>query len=98
MNKWVDRIIWSRFWEILAISALVFGMTLGGCKMIGQKAKSFKTSTIGAHRIVTLYAVDGTPIKSWEGRYQLKVEGGAARFIHEGKVITISGTWLAEEE
>lgn len=89
MNKWR---------KVAAILMVVAGVSLSGCKLIGQKAKSIKTSTIGANRIVTLYAVDGTPIKVWEGRYQLKVEGGVARFIHEGKVVTISGTWSAEEQ
>lgn len=57
----------------------------------------WKSDLIGLDRTVTLYDMNGKPIKSWKGRYKVEVNGGIARFIHDGKAVIISGTYIIEE-
>ncbi len=64
---------------------------------VQQKISHAESRAIGLDRTITLYANDGKPIKSWKGRVQVELEGGAARFIIHGKAVTISGTYIIEE-
>ncbi len=64
---------------------------------VQQRISHAESSAIGLDRTITLYANDGKPIKSWKGRVQVETEGGAARFILHGKAVTISGTYIIEE-
>jgi hypothetical protein len=64
---------------------------------VQQRISHAESRAIGLDRTITLYANDGKPIKSWKGRVQVEVEGGAARFIVQGKAVTISGTYIVEE-
>ena len=57
----------------------------------------WKSDLIGLKRRITLYSATGTPIKSWEGRYKIEIKDGVARFIHEGKAMVISGTFIIQE-
>jgi hypothetical protein len=63
-----------------------------------QDYSHWKSDLIGLKRTITLYSVDGKPIKTWSGRYKVEVDSGVARFIHDGKAIYISGTFIVEEE
>jgi hypothetical protein len=64
---------------------------------VQQRISHAESRAIGLDRTITLYSNDGKPIKSWKGRVQVEIEGGAARFILHGKAITISGTYVIEE-
>jgi hypothetical protein len=64
---------------------------------VQQRISHTKSEAIGLNRTMTLFANDGKPIKSWKGRVQVEVEGGAARFVIDGKAIIISGTYIIEE-
>jgi len=61
------------------------------------KIRKFESSLIGLKRIVTLYDMNGDPIKQWEGRFKIVDREGICTFIHQGKVIKISGTYSIEE-
>ena len=64
---------------------------------IQQRISHAESRAIGLDRTITLYSNDGKPIKSWKGRVQVELEGGAARFILHGKAVTISGTYVIEQ-
>ncbi|HMK35688.1 MAG TPA: hypothetical protein VK463_11520 [Desulfomonilaceae bacterium] len=64
---------------------------------VQQRISHAKSEAIGLDRTVTLYANDGKPIRTWKGRIQVELEGGAARFVVHGKAIVISGTYVIEE-
>jgi hypothetical protein len=64
---------------------------------VQQRISHAESRAIGLDRTITLYANDGKVIKSWKGRVQVELEGGAARFILHGKAVTISGTYVIEE-
>ena len=63
-----------------------------------QDLSHWKSDLIGLKRTITLYANNGKPIKSWTGRYKVELIGSAARFIHEGEAVIISGTYIIEEQ
>jgi hypothetical protein len=64
---------------------------------VQQRISHTKSEAIGLNRTITLFANDGKPIKSWKGRVQVELEGGAARFVSGGKAVIISGTYIIEE-
>ncbi len=68
-----------------------------GCAGCRQTVSHMKSSVVGLKRRITLYANNGDVIKQWEGRYMVETEGGAARFIHDGKAIYIAGTFTIEQ-
>ena len=70
----------------------------GGCVTEEDKLerKHEESSRYGLWRKVTFYPQNGTPIV-WAGRYKVENNGGNIQFLHEGKVITIGGSFLVEE-
>jgi hypothetical protein len=71
---------------------------LSGCtEKQRQDLSHWKSDLIGLKRSITLYSNDGKPIKKWKGRFKVEVNGGAARFIVDGKAVIISGTYIIEE-
>lgn len=82
---------------VLLIFLLVLG--LGGCTERQRKnLKHFKSDIIGLKRRVTLYDCQGNPIRRWEGRFKIEVQGSFISFIDDdGKDIKISGTIVVEE-
>lgn len=81
------------------IVAVILMGVLGYVRLpsVQQRISHVESSTIGLDRTITLYSNDGKPIKSWNGRVQVELEGGAARFIVGRKTIIISGTYVIEE-
>lgn len=63
-----------------------------------QDLSHWKSDLVGLKRIITLYSNDGKPIKKWEGRFKVEINGGAARFIVDGRAVIISGTYIIEED
>lgn len=86
-----------------AIIVIVIGLVLFGIfsmPIVRQKISHVKSATIGLERRVTLYANDGTTIRTWRGRYQIGLYGGSGsvlRFMHDGRAVQISGTIIIEE-
>lgn len=64
---------------------------------VQQRISHVKSETIGLDRTITLYSYDGKPIRTWKGRVQVEIAGGAARFVIDGKAVIISGTYVIEE-
>jgi hypothetical protein len=80
---------------VLVAACLLYG---SGCtERQRQDYSHWKSDVIGLKRTVTLYDANGKPIKTWNGRFKIDVEGGAARFIVDGKAVMISGTFVIEE-
>lgn len=82
------------------IVALVsVAILMSGCGRV-ENWWSHKTSKwIGIDRVVTLYAANGTVIKSWTVDNEIEYPGTGMRFIDEkGNTVTISGTIIAEEK
>jgi hypothetical protein len=81
---------------------ILFVSTLIMCTSCTQKQRQdlshWKSDLIGLKRSITLYGENGKPIKTWEGRYKVETSGCTARFLHEGKAIIISGTFVIEEK
>jgi hypothetical protein len=80
---------------IVLIVTLAFIIQMPSCQ---HSISHVKSAVIGLNRTVTLYANDGSVIKTWNGRFQVECNGSTAKFIDEGKAITISGTFLIEEK
>jgi len=82
--------------KIMLVGLVALGVS--GCQDVKHIAKSLKTSTVGARRTVTLYSHDGAKIREWKGRMKLENVGSTARFIADGKVVHISGTFVVQED
>ena len=80
---------------LLASTFLIYGSCTQKQK---QDLSHWKSDLIGLKRSITLYGENGKPIKTWEGRYKVETSGCTARFLHEGKAIIISGTFVIEEQ
>ena len=72
---------------------------LSGCTERQRKGlKHFKSDIIGLKRRVTLYDCNGKPIKQWQGRFKIEIQGSYISFIDDkGKEIKLSGTIAVEE-
>lgn len=78
---------------------IVVLLSISGCEGCRQLGSHLKSATIGINREITLYSCDGKIIQKWEtDRVNVEVQGSSARFIHNGKVITISGTFTIIEK
>ncbi len=88
-----------RLWLLLLLVLLLL-VGLGGCTERQRKnLKHLKSDIIGLKRKVTLYDCNGHPIRTWEGRFKIEVQGGFISFIDDkGKDVKISGTIVVEEE
>lgn len=90
----------NRMLIIGALVILVIVVVIGGwqCQSCRQFRSHVVSGVTGLDRRVTLYAVNGSVIREWEGRYNVEVKGASARFIIEdGSVVNISGTFVVEE-
>ncbi|MGA1825675.1 MAG: hypothetical protein ACMUIP_13535 [bacterium] len=84
--------------KILILVLLFSSLCYIGCEGCMKGCKHFKSETIGLKRKVTLYACDGTPIKTWEGRFMVELNGSTAAWIDNGKEVKIAGTFIIEEQ
>lgn len=79
--------------------AFFFVISFSACTERQKKEiKHIKSDIIGLKRRVTLYDDKGTPLKTWEGRFKIEIQGAFISFIDiKGKEVKISGTILVEE-
>ncbi len=89
-----------RRWRPLLVLLALLLLGLGGCTERQRKnLKHLKSDLIGLKRKVTLYDCNGRPIRTWEGRFKIEVQGAFISFIDDrGKDIKLSGTIVVEEE
>jgi len=89
--------------KTIIVLAVVVGLialmvVLGSqCQSCRQMAAHVQSGISGLDRRITLYAVDGSVIREWEGKYNIEVKGSSARFLDGDDAITISGTFIIEE-
>jgi hypothetical protein len=80
---------------IIGIIIVPFMLTESGRNELSH----MKSDLIGLNRSVTLYAMDGTVITNYSGRFKVEHTNGSYRFLNEdNKAITLSGTVLIEEQ
>ena len=82
----------------IAIAAAVLSLAISGCGDWAQTVSHTRSSLFGLDRTITLYANDGSAIRSWETKTQVEDQGGSFRFLADGKAITIAGTVIIEEK
>lgn len=79
--------------------ALSGPLLLTGCAGCQQTFSHIKSNVVGLQRVITLYANDGSVIKTWTIKGTVEDRGGSFRFLTgEGKAITLSGTVTIEEQ
>jgi len=83
---------------IIGILAAIVVGGLGGCKKIQQGVKHIKSGTVGLERVVTLYANDGSVIRTWEGKINVELDSGVPRFILDGNTVQLNGTYTIVEK
>lgn len=90
----VSLVYWALRLVVLAflICALVF--TAGGRNLL----KHFHSSVTGLDRQIVLYDGNGRVLRSWHTRSRLEDKGGTCYFLVDGKAVTVSGTFVVEEQ
>jgi len=85
------------FLALLFAGLLVFGCF--GCTESQRKSiKHAKSDLVGLKRTITLYDCSGKPIRQWEGRFKVEMQGSTASFIDDDdNEVKISGTYIIEE-
>lgn len=73
-------------------------IALSACGKLTNASKHFHSSMTGLNYKVTLYGQNGTPIKTWITSAKIEDQGGSIFFVHEGKAVTIAGTFTIEEQ
>jgi len=81
----------------VAVAVVSISMLCNGCAGCEQTMSHLKSGTVGINRNVTLYANDGSVIKTWTGRLNVEDQGGSFRFMANGKAVVVSGTVIIEE-
>ncbi len=72
--------------------------TLTGCvQQLRYKMKKVQSDVFGLERVVTVYSIDGKPIKTIHGKFKiLYPASNRMEFVkHDGKKITVSGFYSA---
>jgi hypothetical protein len=81
------------------LPVFIVSLMVAGCtERQRQDISHYKSDLVGLKRTVTLYSGNGQTIKTWKGRFKVETKDGVARFLHDGKAIVISGTYVIEED
>jgi len=80
--------------------AVALSLAVPACTESQRKGiKHVKSGLIGLKRKVTLYDCNGTPIRTWHGRFKIEVQGAYLSFIDDDDhEIKVGGTVVVEEE
>ncbi len=80
--------------------SLLAVLMLVGCSASAQLGmKKNEGSIWGLKRKITLYDAIGAPIKQWETTTSVDDKGGTVYFLDaNGKAVTVSGTFIIEEQ
>lgn len=92
-----------KFNKKIIVSAVVvaFGLvTLSGCTALEDKAKGFESDSVGLHRVITVYSMDGKAIKQYEGKKVRTYtdDGGRLVINLDGKRIQVLNADVVIEE
>ncbi len=69
------------------------------CGRMQNVTKHFHSWATGLDRKITLYDLSGKVIKEWKTKAQIEDNGGSVYFIDSnGKAVTVSGTFIIQEE
>ncbi len=83
--------------SLLLALAIALG-TLSCTERQRKDLKHLKSDIIGLKRRVTLYDCSGKPIRTWEGRFKIEIQGAYISFIDDkGREIKLSGSVVVEE-
>lgn len=77
---------------------LLLSLFLTGCNGCRNDIKHWTSDKFGIDRHVILYNGNGDIIKEWDTTSKIEYNGSSCYFITDGKVITISGTYVIEEK
>lgn len=80
------------------IPFLIAMVLLTGCGEIQNASKHVHSSFTGLNRKITLYNSAGGVIRQWQTTAKVEDKGGTCFFIVDGKAITVSGTFVIEEQ
>ena len=82
---------------VLCLTLFATGLT--GCSSWSRDVKSIKSDlTGGLNRTVSVYAQDGTLIKSWTGKFDVSESTDETFFDIDGKRVIIQGGIIINEE
>jgi len=82
----------------IIVGGILFGVLLFNTPGCQNTISHMKSSVVGLNREITLYNASGNIIKQWTTDAKVEDAGGSCRFIFNGKVVTISGTFIIEEK
>lgn len=80
------------------IAIAIMAALLTGCGEIKNTFKHIHSSFTGLNRKITLYNANGGIIQQWTTQAKVEDAGGTCFFIVSGKAVTISGTFVIEEQ
>lgn len=88
---------------LVLFTALIAMITLSGClQQVRYKVKEVQSDVFGLRRVVTVYSLDGKPIKTIDGKFKIVYPANnRMEFINEdGKKTTVAGlyTTIIEEK
>ena len=78
--------------------ALLLGWGIQSCQSGKLWIKDVQSGIGGIQRVVTLYDLNGKPIKTWKGNLNIRTEGGSADWINPDGTRTIISGWFVIEE
>lgn len=83
-----------------AVFIILAAVALTGCTESTQRSIKSTVSdwTGGLNRTVTVYSYDGTPIKSWSGKFDVQPRENSILFDKDGKRVIIYGGIIVNEE
>lgn len=80
------------------LAFLLFTLCLTGCNSCRNDYKHWVSDKFGLERHVVLYNANGETIKEWDTTSKIEYNGSTCYFISDGKVVSISGTYIVEEK
>lgn len=88
---------------LVLFTALIAMITLSGClQQVRYKVKEVQSDVFGLRRAVTVYSLDGKPIKTIDGKFKIVYPANnRMEFINEdGRKTTVAGlyTTIIEEK
>lgn len=81
---------------VLAMLLVVVAFLLG-CSNLQSMGSSIQSATIKIPREIILYSATGDTIEKWVGRYSIEDRNSGIKFFHNGKAVTLNGTYKITE-
>jgi len=69
-----------------------------GCAGCRNELQHLKSDMVGLNRTITLYAADGSVIKTWTTTAKVEDRGGSCYFLDtRGKSVIVAGNFVIQE-